>query len=65
MEPERDREPMPVPNDDGSFPFEVWKEGKFLRGYVNLETAKADCDRGNRLSRNFEVRSGDKRVWPR
>jgi hypothetical protein len=64
MTPERDREPMPVPDDDGNFPFEVWKEGKFHRGFATLNEAIALCDRGNQQSGNFEVRSGGKRVWP-
>jgi hypothetical protein len=66
MADERNRARMPVADDDGSFPFEVWKEGEFLKGYAKLdkEKAKADCDRGNLLSGNFEVRSKGKRVYP-
>jgi hypothetical protein len=55
---------MPVPDDDGNFPFGVWKEGEFLKGFVTFEEARAVCDRGNHQSGNFEVRSKGERVWP-
>jgi hypothetical protein len=64
MAHERDREPMPIPDNDGSFPFEVWKEGEFLRGYATLEEARAVCDQGNQQSGGFEVRRKGKRVYP-
>ena len=65
MTHERNREQMPVPDDDGRFPFEVRKEGKFLQGFATLDDAKALCDRGNRQSGNFEVYSKGERVWPK
>ena len=62
---ERHREPMLIPDDDGSFPFEVWKEGKFFEGFSTFDGARALCDRGNQQSANFEVRSKGERVWPK
>lgn len=59
------REPMPIPDDDGNFPFELWKEGAFLRGYAKFDDARADCDQGNRQSGKFEVRSKGETVWPK
>ena len=64
MAHDREGERMPVPNDDGCFPFEVWKEGGLLKGFATLAEAKAVCDRGNHQSGNFEVRSNGLRVWP-
>lgn len=64
MAHERDREPMPIPEDDGSYPFEVWKEGEFFQGFATLGAARALCDRGNHQSGNFEVRRKGERVWP-
>jgi hypothetical protein len=62
----REREPMPVPDDDGSFLFELWKEGAFLRGYAKFEDARADCDRGNKQkSGSCEVWNKGQRVWPK
>lgn len=55
---------MPIPDDDGSFPFEVWKEGKLFKGFAAFDDARALCDRGNQQSGNFEVWSRGKRVWP-
>lgn len=56
---------MPITDDDGSFPYEVWKEGEFLKGFADFDNARAVCDRGNHESRGFEVRSKGKRVWPK
>lgn len=64
MAHERHREPMPIPDDDGSFPFEVWKGGEFFKGFATFDDARALCDRGNQQGGNFEVRSKGKRVWP-
>ncbi len=61
----RDREPIPVPDDDGRFPFEVWKAGGFHKGFAQFGDAKALCDLGNQQSANFEVRSKGERVWPK
>jgi hypothetical protein len=58
-------EPMPVPDDDGSFLFEVRKEREFFRGFASFDEATALCDRGNHQSGNFEVRSKGERVWPK
>jgi hypothetical protein len=58
------RDPMPIPDDDGNFPYEVWKEGEFLSGFAKFEDARAACDRGNHQSGTFEVRSKGKRVYP-
>jgi hypothetical protein len=67
MAHERDRRPMPIPDDNGRFPFEVWKDDVFLRGYAASDEANADCDRGNhQQSGSFEVRnSKGERVWPK
>jgi hypothetical protein len=60
------QERMLIPDDDGSFPFELWKEGEFLRGYAKFDDARADCDRGNQQkSGSFEVWSKGQRVWPK
>lgn len=64
MAHERHREPMPIPDDEGSFPFEVWKGGEFFKGFATFDDARALCDRGNQQSGNFEVRSKGERVWP-
>jgi hypothetical protein len=56
---------MPVPDDDGNPPFELRKDSEFLKGYVNFEDARADCDKGNRQkSATFEVWSKGQRVYP-
>jgi hypothetical protein len=61
----RERERMLVPDDVGNPPFEVRKEGAFLKEYVNFEDAQADCDRGNKeKSGSCEVWSKGERVWP-
>jgi hypothetical protein len=65
MAHERDREPMPVPDDDGDFPFEVRKGGEFFKGFATLDAAKGLCDRGNQQSGNFEVCRKGERVWPK
>jgi hypothetical protein len=59
------REPMPISDDDGSFRYEVWKESAFLDGFAKFEDARAVCDRGNRQSGNFEVRSKGETIWPK
>jgi hypothetical protein len=64
MAHERDRAPTPVPDDDGSFPFEVWKGGEFFKPFATFAEAKAVYDRGNQQGGNFEVQSKGKRVWP-
>jgi hypothetical protein len=60
------REPMPVPDDDGSFPFEVRKEGEFFKPFATFDGARVVCDRGNQQKRgSFEVWSKGQRVWPK
>jgi hypothetical protein len=65
MAHERDRERMPVHDDDGDLPFEVWKEGELFRRFATFDEARALCDRGNRQSGNFEVRCKGLRIWPK
>jgi hypothetical protein len=55
---------MPIPDDDGRFPFEVWKDGVFHEGFATFEEAREVCVRGNLQSGNFEVRHKG-RVWPK
>jgi hypothetical protein len=55
MAHERDREPIPIPDDDGSFPCEVWKGGEFFKGFATFDEARALCDRGNRQSGNLRA----------
>lgn len=62
MADEHKRDQIPIPNDNSSFPFELWKDGEFLRGYVTLDDATADRDRGNQQSGKFEVRANGQRI---
>lgn len=64
MADRNERFSMPVPDDDGHFPFEVWKEGELHNGFPDFETAKAVCDRGNLQSGNFEVRHDQTIIYP-
>jgi hypothetical protein len=54
-----EREPLSVPNDEEYFPFEVWKDGKFFKGFKTRAEAQDVCNRGNHQSGNFEVRNSD------
>ena len=40
MAHERDRERMPIPDDDGSFPFEVWKGGEWFKAFARFDDAR-------------------------
>ena len=53
MTREQDRNRMPIPDDNGNFPYEVWKDGDFFRPFLSFDDAKAVCDRGNHQSGNF------------
>jgi hypothetical protein len=64
MAPERNREQMPVPDDDGNFPFEVWKDGELHKACTTFDEAKGICDRGNKQAGKFEVHHEGKKVWP-
>ena len=64
MKHELSRDKIPVPDDDGNFPFEVWKEGGFLKGFSSLEEAQSVCAKGNYQSGGFEIRSEGKKIWP-
>lgn len=37
---------MPIPDGDGSVPFEVWKEGEFFQGFATFDVARVLRDRG-------------------
>lgn len=64
MSSERERYPIPVPDDDGLAPFEVWKDGDRFRDFESLDEATALCVRGKAQGGNFEVRSKGQRIWP-
>jgi hypothetical protein len=62
----RERERMLIPNDDGSFPFEVWKEGEFFKPFATFDEARAVCDRGNhQIPGKFDVRSKGEVIYPK
>ena len=60
----RPREGILVPNDNGDFPFELRKDGKVVRGYLNLDDAKADCDAGNRQHKGYAIYKDKIQIWP-
>ena len=65
MSNERQRHQIPVPDDDGYAPFEVWKDGKHFRGFASLDEAMALYMSGKAQGGTFEVRSKGDRIWPK
>jgi hypothetical protein len=64
MAKEQDLNQMPVPDDDGSFPYEVRKDGEFFKAFVTFEQAREVCDKGNSQTRNFKVYRKGQPIWP-
>ena len=64
QEPDRPKVGILVPNDNGNFPFELWKDGRLIRGYPNFDDAKADCDSGNRQHKGYAIYKDKIQIWP-
>lgn len=65
MSRERERHQIPVPDDDGQAPFEVWKNGEHFRDFASLDDAIDLYTKGQRQGGKFEVRSKGNRIYPK